>query len=345
MVAKIPAIKLPKKDPVVTEPKTTWDKVVLYTPVVVTVIATLLAGLSNSELNAAQYDRSWAAQLQSKVADQWNFFQTKKVRGTIMDDGADAAGGWAGWERFSKADAASTSAELEKTGSGAGYAEAAKKLRESLAATESQAAVEALERGSPPTAPAATEAAREIRDAISAIEALHPEAEIAALTAKVDPMKLDAAVAQAQQRAAAFDALTAPVTQGVERLRGLLLEVMANRDAFKFNDAGGASTMHDQYAAFAAARMRLHARRYDAEAALNKDIAQLMELRVRLSNMSADHHKRRSGLFFYAMVAAQGAVVAATMALALPQRGLLWTVAAATGTTSLGYGLWVWTTI
>ena len=42
-------------------PQNRWGKVLTATPVVMTVIATLLAGLSSSEMTRAQYDRSLAA--------------------------------------------------------------------------------------------------------------------------------------------------------------------------------------------------------------------------------------------------------------------------------------------
>src|SRR5881397_2229616 len=61
-------------------PKTLWDKIITSTPVIMTVIATLLAGLSSSEMTQAQYHRSLAAQNQSKAGDQWGFFQAKKIR-------------------------------------------------------------------------------------------------------------------------------------------------------------------------------------------------------------------------------------------------------------------------
>jgi hypothetical protein len=49
-----------------------------------TVLATLLAGLSSSEMTQAQYFRSRAAQDQSKAGDQWGFFQAKRLRETIL---------------------------------------------------------------------------------------------------------------------------------------------------------------------------------------------------------------------------------------------------------------------
>ena len=66
------------------EPHAKWAKTLNATPVVMTVVATLLAGLSSSEMTSAQYDRSLAAQLQSKAGDQWNYFQGKKLRSSIQ---------------------------------------------------------------------------------------------------------------------------------------------------------------------------------------------------------------------------------------------------------------------
>src|SRR5262249_14722389 len=62
--------------------KTTWEKLVLSTPVLMTILATLLAGLSANEMTQAQFHRALAAQYQSKVSDQWNFFQAKRIRET-----------------------------------------------------------------------------------------------------------------------------------------------------------------------------------------------------------------------------------------------------------------------
>ena len=74
--------------PAVEAPKTTWDKVIVSTPVVMTVVATILAGLSSSEMNQAQYYRSVAAQQQSKASDQWSLFQAKRQRGLSASQAA-----------------------------------------------------------------------------------------------------------------------------------------------------------------------------------------------------------------------------------------------------------------
>jgi hypothetical protein len=65
-------------------PQSTWGKILSATPIVMTVIATLLAGLASSEMTRAQYDRAYGAQLQSKAGDQWGYFQAKKLRGAMQ---------------------------------------------------------------------------------------------------------------------------------------------------------------------------------------------------------------------------------------------------------------------
>src|SRR5215469_5151692 len=70
-------------------PPTTFGRILSATPVVMAVIATMLAGLASSEMTRAQYDRSLAAQQQSKAGDQWSFFQAKRLRGAYQRNTAD----------------------------------------------------------------------------------------------------------------------------------------------------------------------------------------------------------------------------------------------------------------
>ncbi|MGD0389239.1 MAG: DUF4337 family protein [Tepidisphaeraceae bacterium] len=60
--------------------RTRWETILVSTPIILTVVATVLAGLSSSEMSSAQYYRSLAAQMQSKASDQWGYFQAKKIR-------------------------------------------------------------------------------------------------------------------------------------------------------------------------------------------------------------------------------------------------------------------------
>ena len=50
-------------------PQTLWGKILSATPVVMTVVATMLAGLASSEMTNAQYSRALGAQQQSKTGD------------------------------------------------------------------------------------------------------------------------------------------------------------------------------------------------------------------------------------------------------------------------------------
>src|SRR5712671_6014090 len=72
-----------------TVPQTQWGRILTATPVVMTIVATMLAGLASSEMTRAQYDRSLAAQQQSKAGDQWSFFQAKRLRGAYQRNTAD----------------------------------------------------------------------------------------------------------------------------------------------------------------------------------------------------------------------------------------------------------------
>lgn len=85
-----PAETAPEQSvPPAIAPASWWERILTTTPVVLTVIATLLAGQSSSEMTRAQYHRSVAAQLQSKVGDQWAFFQAKRTRKLILEQAND----------------------------------------------------------------------------------------------------------------------------------------------------------------------------------------------------------------------------------------------------------------
>src|SRR5450631_3045965 len=85
MAAKVQIPDELKKD----LPLTLWGKVLGATPVVMAVVATMLAGLASSEMTRAQYDRSFAAQLQSKAGDQWSYYQAKKLRSAVARNTLD----------------------------------------------------------------------------------------------------------------------------------------------------------------------------------------------------------------------------------------------------------------
>lgn len=279
-------------------PSNRWGKVLGITPVVMTVIATLLAGLASSEMTKAQYDRALAAQQQSKAGDQWSFFQAKRLRGAIQSGTLDVV-------QLTTADNS-----IDEPG-----------LR-ALAATlpnaeQSQTALGFLLAGRLPETAAAPILPPKVQAALQAMEDAVPEPELSRALEAPTPDEVAAALRAARDHARAFDTLLGPVVTGGDAL-GEVLEPTGSAHPELSRD-------------FATLRLRYSSLRYDAEARLNQSIAVLHELQVRQSNLSAERHHRRSGRFFFGMLGAQAAVIIATLAMAARQRNLLWSLAALAG--------------
>ena len=286
-------------------PHTTMGRLLLVTPVVMTVIATLLAGLASSEMTRAQYNRAYAAQLQSKAGDQWNYFQAKKLRSAIQRNSIDLL------QATAEVHALEVTA-LEKIG---GPMDAATR--------------EALLKGAPPAPPVATEPDANVKAALAAVESAKPELEVTAILGKVEDTTLAAVLKSARDNASAFDAATKPVNQAIDKLEQLFEKAFVGSDRAAIRD-------------FTAARIRYAAARYDAEARLNQAVAYVLELQVRKSNIAAERHHKRSQRFFYGMLAAQLGVIISTFAIAARQRSFLWSLAAAAGLLAIAFAVYVY---
>lgn len=174
-------------------PQTTWGRVLLATPVVMTVVATLLAGLASSEMTRAQYNRSLAAQQQAKAGDQWSFFQAKRLRGAMQISTLDLLKvtaplrplDEAGLKKFGEVDAAASAALLK---------------------------------GELPPVPAPVASDPPLKSALEAVERMKPEHEIRSVLESVKAATVDEAIQAARDRAAAFDAATSPISRNVDRL-------------------------------------------------------------------------------------------------------------------------------
>ena len=174
-------------------PQTTWGRILVATPVVMTVVATLLAGLASSEMTRAQYNRSLAAQQQSKAGDQWSFFQAKRLRGTMQLSTLDLLKGTvavrplddAGLKRLAEVDATVSAALLK---------------------------------GELPPVPAPPAFDPSLKSALEAVERMKPEQEIRTLLGSVNVVTVDEAIQAARDRAAGFDAATTPISRSVDRL-------------------------------------------------------------------------------------------------------------------------------
>lgn len=301
-------MKLPKKQfPPGEEPKTLTARILASTPVIMTVVATLLAGLSNGEMTRAQYDRGLAAQLQSKVGDQWSFFQAKKLRGATLKASLELL------------QATSDAAPLQ--------AEELKRFAEMP-----DPALTALTHGEIPLQPDPAKPSEAIARALAASAENRSELEI---TAAVHDLRADAvegAVSAWQTTSKAQDAALGSITSAVEKAERTLQAAAADKRE------GARSVLRD----LTAAKFRLDAARYDNEARYNRAIAELSELKVRISNLSAERHHRRSQRFFFGMLGAQMAVILSTFAMALQRRNLLWSVAAGIGLLALSFGVYVY---
>ena len=367
-------------------PQTKWGKILSATPVVMAVVATLLAGLSSSEMTRAQYDRSLAAQQQSKAGDQWSFFQAKRLRGALQRNSLDllqstvelrpldaatlknsaerlparlstaetrakeSLQSMAGPDTGAARAPASSREALERylQGSAQRQSEAAQVRTELLAVLESvagQQALSLLQQGQVPGVGVASAPDLQLKPALEAIENLKPESEIAPLIRAVSDQALDEAFRLALERVQAFDAATRPVNQTIERIEELLARqtaclpptpVLRASDGFQSGEGGSLSRD------FTAARLRYAAMRYEVEARLNQSIANLYELQVRKSNISAERHQNRSQRFFFGMLGAQLGVIIATLAMAARQRNLLWSLAAAAGLLATAFAIYVY---
>ncbi len=319
-------------------PPTKWGKMLTATPVVMAVVATMLAGLSSSEMTRAQYDRSLAAQQQSKAGDQWSFFQAKRLRGALQRNSIDLLQSTVELHSFNTA---ALKNAVEQLPAQSDQAEAVKAKSEMLAALGSPAAQQALsllEQGGLPPLGAAPVLDPNVKAALDAVENLTPEPEIAPLLAQVNNKTLDEALRAARDHAQALDTATKPVNQAIDLLDNLLTRQAANLQAKIPSPASGASLTRD----FTAARLRYAAQRYEVEARVNQAIANLYELQVRKSNISAERHHKRSQRFFYGMLGAQLGVIISTFAIAARQRNLLWSLAAAAGLLAIAFAIYVY---
>ena len=286
-------------------PQTRWGKVLAVTPIVMTVIATMLAGLASSEMTKAQYDRSLAAQLQSKAGDQWSYYQAKKLRGAVARNTLDLLAATVEIQPF-------TMAILARP-------DTAPLLRNVDSASLDAFAKAEL----PAAAPAQFDAA--VKAALAAMESSRPEPEITAAVAQLKPAVLAAALDAAQAAALAFDNAAKPINKISDQLDGALM--------------AGAPNV---FRSFSAARLRYTAARYETEARLNQAIAGVYELQVRQNNFTAERHHRRSGKFFFGMLAAQMAVILSTFSMAARKKSFLWSIAAAAGAAAVSFSVYVY---
>src|ERR1017187_6185159 len=169
-------------------PPTKWGKILGVTPIVMTVIATMLAGLALFGRTKAEYVRSLAGQLQSKAGDQWRYYQAKKLRSAVAHNTLDLL---AATSDVQPLDAAT--------------------LQNADAAT-----VAALAKNQPPEA-APAKFDDSVQAALDALENSKPETEIATALSQVEPALLAQSLTAAQDAATAFDNATKPINKASDK--------------------------------------------------------------------------------------------------------------------------------
>ena len=202
-IVKIMAAKIQIPDDLKKDlPQNKWGKVLGATPIVMTVIATMLAGLASSEMTKAQYDRSAAAQLQSKAGDQWSFYQAKKLRSAVAHNTLDLL--------------AATS-EVNPLASDA------------LPGTDA-ATVDALVKNK---IPAATPAKFDdsVNAALAAVENSQPESDVTVMLAKIKDATLAESLTAAKAAANVFDDAAKPINKAVDKLDESLMT--GDKNAFR----------------------------------------------------------------------------------------------------------------
>ncbi len=312
-------------------PPTQWGKILTATPVVMAVVATMLAGLASSEMTRAQYDRAFAAQLQSKAGDQWSFFQAKRLRSAIQRNTVDLLQTTGELRPFDPATLQNAAQQLPEAVNGRAD------LLALLNSPAGQQALAFLQSGELPRIPASPPLDPNLKTAIEAVESSKPDAEFAPLMAQISSPALEAALRAAREQAQAFDSETKPVNQTIDTLENLIARVQTKSAAAAVTSPGIFPIRE-----FTAARLHYAAARYEAEARLNQVIANLYELQVRKSNLSAERHHARSQRFFFGMLGAQLAVIISTFAIAARQRNLLWSLAAAAGLAAIALAIYVY---
>ncbi|HEX4055863.1 MAG TPA: DUF4337 family protein [Tepidisphaeraceae bacterium] len=352
--------------------RTRWESVIISTPVVLTVLATVLAGLSSSEMSSSQYFRSLAAQMQSKVSDQWAFYQAKRFRemecqntlGVLEglnqlapDDGQNLqAAAQELIERMNRT-AAATSADSQKLHEPlaraqslvAGIGRAATRPAEAVVLRYASDVPGPLDVQAPSGERGQPLADSQIADVVRAIGDGTPEATTEQLAGRIDPARLNDALALAAKNSADFQTAAAPVTLAADQLQKAIREIALSAGEFE-RAAGtrvvGATDIGDQLrrlrSIWTGIRLRLDASRYEGDARDNQVLAQLYEVWVRKDGFASERHRLRSKQFFYGMLGAQAGVTIATLSLAVQRRSLLWGIAAAAGLFAVSFAAYVY---
>ncbi len=342
-------------------PKSTAEKMLAAVPVALTALATVLAGLSSSEMTRSMYYRALASQQQAKAGSQWAFFQAKRMRGTTLEATVDLAHDLADIPPFDAQtlrNAAERTEEALRRAGDTAPADQVKDLRQRLDALLNQEAVrQELRYLTSRELPAVEEhrsQSSEIARVSQAIRNRQTEAQTAEDVTHINPERLEEAIEQAEANAEAFDKACQPVTQLLRDLESLLTGITKAGKRGRSQSAPGERTtanrepdesdhaLKSASTSLRTARQDFTARRYEKEARYNQEAAELYEVQVRRSGVDSERHRNRSKNFFYAMLCAQAGVTVSSLALARSRRSPFWAIAGMAGVVAVVFSIYVY---
>ncbi len=340
------------------KPASLWGHIVQMTPIVLTVLATALAGMSNSEMTQSMYRRTLAGQFEAKASGQWAYFQAKRIRGTNLEgtvallrsvehvqsfDGGQFDTSLAGAIRLLTKLSAGSADSAAAIQTKFDRWLAAARTSQTLTYLEGPAMPKSVDQQLPDTADF-----HHLTVALQAMSQRPSDAEFADVVKPVRPSCIEQASLLAQQNSDAFDKSCAPVSQAAVQLRAIVAELSAAAkpllrpeeaenptDERSKTIAALQAKLAQLGASVETAIMDFDARRYRRESTYNQNVAEMLELRVARSGFESDINRRRSRNFFYSMLIAQAGVTIASLALARAHHSLFWSIAAFAAISSL----------
>jgi hypothetical protein len=344
------------------KPASTSSTVLNMTPVVLTVLATVFAGVSSSEMTQSMFYRALAAQEQSKSGDEWAFFQTKRIRGTSLETTGQLLDSFTHPVAFS-ADLFHTAttqmiSALDKTpGSGSAAKEivlnAQKQFDNLLANDSNKRAFQLLTSEKLPVTKneelSNKEALGRMNVLIKDLAERKTENATANNVRQIQTSDIDDATAIAEHNAEVFEKACQPVNQEIEDIRKIMLRIKEAVTPYRqltCSTAAGQPPViqlyNDLEDSLKLCAMHFDALRYKQEASYNRRIAELIEVHVRRSGVESDRHRDRSRNFFYSMLVAQAGVTIASLALSKQRRSELWMLAAVAGVAAIAFFSYVY---
>jgi hypothetical protein len=342
------------------KPAGLWGTILTTTPIVLTILATIFSGLSSSELNKAMYYRSLATEHQSKVGDQWSFFQSRRIRGGQIELAIVSA-------KLSHDPVAlkfkqlpaeidqllvqveKSSGDSESKVKVAAAAAVVKLERDKLVKlmkdAKAAADLEYLDQRKLPSAQQDSYESSDHKDnlaaIIDAIDHRKFDDELASRVGRLPRDELKRATTIAEQNEADFNEVGGAPTATYKRIQSILEDIRRALQPLRDGESKAPRAADRILASFSIASLDYDARRYRKEGDLNRKVAQHYEVWVRSTGIESDRHRERSYKFFFSMLIAQLGVVVASLALAKTQQSSLWLFAACAGLAAIAFSTYV----